>query len=217
MAKTRWGVIGAAGWADHTFGQAIEKARGAQLVAVLSSDKRRAAAYAEKHGCQRAYVDGKAFASDPEIDAVWVASPAHLHARQAIACLEAGKHVLCEKPMATSAADCEKMIAAAKKAKRLLSIGFQMRHVAQHAEAARLASSGALGKIAMIRAHFFFPYGAPPAPWRQSKKESGGWAIGDLGVHLLDLMRACAGEVAAVEASFTSHKFHFETEDLAVL
>ena len=217
MAKTRWGIIGASGWADHTFGPAIEKARGAQFAAVLSSDNRRAAAYARKHGCARAYDDLKAFASDPEIDAVWIASPTNLHARHAIACLAAGKHVLCEKPMAIRAAECVTMIAAAKKAKRLLSIDFQMRHVPQHAEAARLASSGALGKIAMVHTHFFYPYGAPPASWRQSAKESGGWAIGDLGVHLLDLMRACAGDASAVEASLTSHKFHFKTEDLAVL
>jgi len=217
MAKVKWGIIGASGWADHTFGPAIARARGAELVAALSSHKQRAHDFAKRHGCARAYGALSRFAADPDIDAVWVASSTHLHFRHTLACLKAGKHVLCEKPMALSVAQCEAMIAAAQKSGRLLSTGFQMRHLAQHAEAARLVSRGAIGKVALARARFFFPYPKPPAPWRQSKRQSGGWAIGDLGVHLLDLLRSCLGEALAVEATLTSPKFGFETEDLAVL
>ena len=120
-----WGMIGTRGWSDMILGPAVNAARGARLKAVLSSSQGSAARYCASHGLARGYTDIRAFLADDAIDVVWIASPNHLHKDQAVAALKAGKHVLCEKPMAMSQAECRAMIRAAKKADRLLTIGYK--------------------------------------------------------------------------------------------
>ena len=123
-----WGMIGTRGWSDMILGPAINAARGARFRAVLSSSAESAERYCARHGVARGYGDIDAFLADPAVDVVWVASPNHLHKAQTTAALRAGKHVLCEKPMAMSQAECRAMIRAASKAGRLLSIGYNSRH-----------------------------------------------------------------------------------------
>ena len=123
-----WGMIGTRGWSDMILGPAVNAARGARLNAVLSSTAANAARYCASHGVARGYTDIRAFLADDAIDVVWIASPNHLHKDQAIAALKAGKHVLCEKPMAMNQAECRAMIRAARKADRLLTIGYNSRH-----------------------------------------------------------------------------------------
>ena len=110
-----WGMIGTRGWSDMILGPAVNAARGARFKAVLSTGQESAERYCASHGVARGYTDIGAFLADDAVDAVWIASPNHLHKAQAIAALKAGKHVLCEKPMAMDAAECRAMIRAAKK------------------------------------------------------------------------------------------------------
>ena len=141
------------------------------------------------------------------IDAVVVATPNAHHARLTIAALKAGKHVLCEKPMATSLADAKKMIAAAQAAGRKLMIGHNQRLMAPHAKAKQLIDQGVIGKVLSFRTSF--GHGGPemwsqdkgPHTWFFKKDEAYVGTMGDLGVHKADLIRWLLGsEVTAVGA-----------------
>lgn len=212
-----WGIIGSSGWADTTFGPAIAGADGAELRAVLSSSQAKADAYCEKHEVAKGYCSLDAFLDDPSVDAVWIASPNYLHAAQAVAALKAGKHVLCEKPLALTPAECESMIEAAQAADRLLGLGYHLRHHGLLQELRQELQSGAMGKPVFVRAQLYFAYPTPPAEWRQKRATSGGWALGDIATHLIDLCRWFLGDVESVHGVLTNRRFGFETEDHAVL
>ena len=212
-----WGIIGSTGWADTTFGPAVAGADGAALRAVLSSSQANADAYCEKHEVPKGYSKLEDLLKDESVEAVWVASPNHFHAPQAIASLKAGKHVLCEKPMATTPSDCEAMIAAAKATGKLLGIAYHLRHHGLLQELREEFKSGALGKPVFVRAQLYFAYPTAPAEWRQKRITSGGWALGDIATHLIDLCRWYLGDVESVSGLLTNRRFGFETEDHAVL
>ncbi|MBN1345340.1 MAG: Gfo/Idh/MocA family oxidoreductase [Phycisphaerae bacterium] len=215
--RVKWGIIGASSWAKNTFGPAIMAAENGQLCAVLSSNQAKAEKLCQKLGIPTAYSDLDAFLSDPNVEAVWVASPNHMHARQSIAALQRGKHVLCEKPMATTVEDGERMIDAADKAGKLLSVGYHMRHHPLHQRLRDDWIAGKLGEPICIRAQLYFAYPRPPAEWRQHRATSGGWAICDVGTHLIDLLRWFLGDATDVHAEMSSLKFGYETDDHAVV
>jgi len=212
-----WGIIGSTGWADTTFGPAVAGADRASLRAVLSSSQTNADAFCEKHEVPKGYCDLQAFLNDESVEAVWIASPNHLHASQTIAALKAGKHVLCEKPVATTTADCEAMIAASRTANKLLGIAYHLRHHGLLQELQQEFKAGLMGKPVFARAQLYYAYPAPPAAWRQKRATSGGWALGDIGTHLIDLCRWYLGDVESVHGLLTNRRFGFETEDHAVL
>lgn len=216
MAALRWGMIGSSGWADHTFAPAIGRARGNALVAVLGSTPLGADACAERHGARAGYTDLKAFLAHPGLDAVWIASPPDLHRAQAVAAFRAGKHVLCEKPMAVTVADCKAMVRAADKAGCVLAIGFNNRAHAELARLAAMVAAGRFGSPLSAHAQVYHPYPSPPPKWRQNRKRSGGWAIGDVGTHLLDLVRWMLGaEAARVSGNLGNPCWGFATDDIA--
>jgi 1,5-anhydro-D-fructose reductase (1,5-anhydro-D-mannitol-forming) len=212
-----WGVIGASSWAKNTFGPAILGAENGKLCAVLSSDQAKADRFCEKWEVDKGYTDQEAFLSDDNVEAIWVASPNHMHAEHSIAALEHGKHVLCEKPMATTVVDCEKMIAAAEKAGKLLSIGYHMRHHPLHQKLQAEWTAGEFGKPVYVRAQLYFAYPRPPREWRQQRATSGGWAICDVGTHMIDLLRWFLGDAADVHGELSSNKFGYETDDHALV
>jgi 1,5-anhydro-D-fructose reductase (1,5-anhydro-D-mannitol-forming) len=215
--KVGWGIIGASSWAKNTFAPAITAAGNAELCAVLSSEQRKADALCEAAGMGKGYADLEAFLSDPGVEAVWIASPNYLHAPQAIAALNHGKHVLCEKPMAITAAECRSMIDAAEKAGRLLSVGYHMRYNPLHQELQAEWAAGKYGKPICVRAQLYFAYKRPAAEWRRKKAMCGGWALGDVGTHLIDLLRWFLGDAAQVRGELSNLKFGYETEDHALV
>lgn len=218
MADLRWGMIGSSGWADHTFTPAIARARGNQLVAVLGSTTQGAQAFAERHGIAGAYADLKALLAHPGLDAVWVASPPDMHRAQTVAALKAGKHVLCEKPMAVSVADCKAMTRAAEQADRVLRIGFNNRAHPQLQTLAKAIAAGRYGEALEARVQVYHPYPSAPPKWRQNLKRSGGWAIGDVGTHLLDVLRWLMNADAAKASGVLSHRcWGYKTDDHAAV
>ncbi|HWK48916.1 MAG TPA: Gfo/Idh/MocA family oxidoreductase [Steroidobacter sp.] len=123
---------------------------------------------------------------DADLDAVVIATPSGLHAHQAIACLEQGLPVFCQKPLATTLLDVRRVLAAAQAADRLLGIDFCYRHITGMAELRRRLMSGAIGEIIAINLVFNNAYG-PDKSWCQNRAQAGGGCLLDLGVHLLDL------------------------------
>jgi len=202
----RWGIIGAGIIADVRMAPAIRQTPGCELVAVQARDAARAAAFAAKHGAARHYTDVEALVADPQVDAIYIASPNYLHAEQTILAAQHGKHVLCEKPMALTLDECQAMIDACQTHNVRLMIGFMMRFHAAHQRAREMVESGFLGEHKLARAHFLFQLPRPgPDNWRQQPALAGGGAVMDVGVHCVDLLRFLLGtEVEAVSA-FADH------------
>lgn len=213
----RYGIIGCGGITDGSIAPAIEQAKDSSLHSVLSRDQAKAEQFAQKHGANKAYEDLDAFLSDGDLNAVFIATPNAQHASQAIAAAQAGKHVLVEKPMATSSADCQRMIDACRQANVRLMVAYHLRFHPVHREIDRLVRAGHLGQLVTARAHFYFRYPTEPQQWRRHKSSARGWATMDVGTHGLDLLRWFAGEVTEVTAYLSSPRFGYETEDAAHL
>lgn len=202
--KIGWGIIGSSGWAEHTFAPAIEAARGAELRAVLASTRTKAEDFCARHSIEGGYSRLGDFVADKSIDAVWICGPNNMHKAHAVAALAAGKHVLCEKPMAISPAECRAMIAAAKTARRKLQIAYNTRHHPKLQAVQKDWMAGRFGKPVHGRCHLYYPYPAKLGGWHSREKEVGSWAFGDIGTHLIDQLRWFLGDAKKVMAAHTS-------------
>ena len=150
---------------------------------------------ASRYGIPKVYTDFGEMARDPDIDAVVIGLPNYLHAPVTIAMLEAGKHVLCEKPMALSVADCKAMMAAAEKANRRLMIGHMWRFDHEVTWLKNVVASGVLGDVFKAKAHSIWLYEGPPAgSWFVTREFAGGGAAADMAVHAIDTLRYLLGE-----------------------
>ncbi|MFO7166693.1 MAG: Gfo/Idh/MocA family oxidoreductase [Chloroflexota bacterium] len=213
----RWGIIGAGNVAEFKGGPALQQAAGSTVLAVMRRDAEQAAAVAARLGVPRVYSTLEGILADPEIDAVYIATPVVHHCSQTIAAAEAGKHVLVEKPMGMNRAECAQMIAACRAHGVRLGVAYYRRFypVIRHAQA--LLASGALGDIIAARAQYVtahVPRGAPTPDWRLQPAISGGGCLADVGVHRLDLLLALLGPADAVSA-FTDAPAPGEAERIA--
>jgi glucose-fructose oxidoreductase len=191
-----------------------------RLAAVVSGDPAKAHRVAAEHGLPESaiysYESFDTIRDNPDVDIVYVCLPNSMHAEYVIRAARAGKHVMCEKPMAVSAVECLKMIAACKAANRKLMIGYRCHFEPFNLEAMRLARSGAAGKIRYVRSEHGFIQG-DPARWRLKRALSGGGSLMDMGVYSLQAARYMTGEepiaVQALESTDrTDPRFH-EVED----
>jgi 1,5-anhydro-D-fructose reductase (1,5-anhydro-D-mannitol-forming) len=202
---TGWAVIGTGIFAANRIVPALSRVTGSRLMAVVSRDRARAAAFAEEHGVPRAYDDLEAAVRDPDVGFVWVATPHSLHLEPVLAAARAGKHVLCEKPLATSRADAREMIRACRRAGVQLGTGFQLRHHPLHKEVARLVQTGALGNVLAVEGEWSTRAGPPGtvhiAPWRLDPALAFAGQTTGTGIHVIDLLRfILRSEVVAVSA-----------------
>jgi len=168
------------------------------IAAVFDLDMERAEEMAAKYGA-KAYKSYQELIINPEIDAVSVCAANAAHCEITVAALEAGKHVLCEKPMATTLEECEKMVEAAKRTGKFLMIGHNQRLTKAHAEARRLILAGEIGNIITFRA--IFGHGGPETwaidsknVWFFNKKVAVLGAIADLGIHKTDIIQFLTGQ-----------------------
>ncbi|HTJ41221.1 MAG TPA: Gfo/Idh/MocA family oxidoreductase [Kofleriaceae bacterium] len=188
----RIGIIGPGSIADNHLAPAI-KAAGLTLHSVLSRDRARAEAFAAKHGASVAHDRLDQMLADPSLDAVVIASPDKLHAAQAIAAARAAKHILCEKPMATSVADANAMVEAARDAGVVLGVAYHLRwHLGHRALVERLRS-GALGALHHVRVQWTYE-ARDASNWRAHAEVGKWWGLAGVGTHCVDLVRWIAGE-----------------------
>ncbi|MCM2606971.1 Gfo/Idh/MocA family oxidoreductase [Rossellomorea marisflavi] len=222
MKPLKIGVIGCGSIAKHRHIPEYMANEHAEIVAVCDIVKDRAEEMADQIGA-KAYTDYKELLKDESIEAVSVCTPNALHAPISIDALKAGKHVLCEKPMATSTEEAQAMIDAANQAGRKLMIGHNQRFVPSHQKAKELISKGEAGKIYSFRTAF--GHGGPEGwsvdgkdSWFFRKEEAFIGAMGDLGVHKTDLMRYILGEEFVEVGAFveTSSKENADVDDTAV-
>lgn len=185
--KLRWAI---AGLGNFAVGEAIPgfiDSQHARMTAFVSGSPAKQKDLGARFGVNRFYnyANFDSIAGDPEIDCVYVIVPVGLHAEFAIRALEAGKHVLCEKPMASTSAECEAMIAAAKAAKRQLGVAYRIHFEPTNLRAKQLIDSGEIGDIRFVSADHGFNadpnYG--PHKWRLEKALAGGGSMFDIGIY----------------------------------
>jgi predicted dehydrogenase len=204
----RYGIIGCGAIAQRRHIPECVANPSSKLVALADPVEGRAEALAEKYGA-KGYTDYQKMLADPEIDAVVVAGPNSLHAAQSIEALAAGKHVLCEKPMATTREDAKAMLDASKKHGKYLMIGLNQRLMPPHVKAKKILRSGDLGSVLAFRTAFKHP---GPEGWSVDAGKS--WffkkgqafmgVTGDLGVHKADLLRWLLGQEFVEVSGFVS-------------
>ena len=174
-------------------------------------------AFARTWGWQHTSTDWKAAVQSPEVGLVDIATPNDVHAEQAIAALEAGKHVACEKPLAGTLADAKNMAEAAAGAAGRTFVWFNYRRVPAVALAQKLVASGALGRIYHARAAYLQSWGGPDTPllWRFQGDIAGSGAHGDLNAHIIDTVRFVTGEEVVTVEGAIEHTFITERELVA--
>ena len=217
MQRVRWGIIGVGAVTEGKSGPGFQQAERSELVAVMRRDGAKAADFAARHGVPRWYDDADALIRDPDVDAVYVATPPDSHRDYAIRVLEAGKPVYVEKPMARTTAECQEMIAAAERAGLPLFVAYYRRAMPRFVEVARLLASGAIGEVhaftvlQLRKADRADPGGLP---WRLRPEISGGGHFVDLASHTLDLLDHLLGPVARVVGGATTRGALGPAEDL---
>jgi len=162
-----------------------------------------AADAANRFGFEKSTSDWRSIIEDPEIDLVDIATPNNLHSEIAIAALQAGKHVICEKPLARTVEEAGKMYQAARASDRVHMVAFNYRRTPAVALAKRYIDEGAIGRILNVRATYLQDWSADPnspLSWRFQKKVAGSGAVGDILTHVLDMARFLAGEITEVSS-----------------
>lgn len=209
----RWGILGCGWISSEAIAPALAALPGTRLHSACSRDAERAARFCAPYEA-RSYSDLQQFLADPELDAVFIATPNDRHVADVLACAAAGKHALCDKPLAPTAADAQRVLQACQDAGVKLGVGYQMRFNPVHQEMARRIATGELGRIAYAHVQACFRYPFPPSEWRRHLSTAGGgWATADLGTHLVDLLLWQLGPVAQVQAQMENGAFGYETED----
>ncbi len=181
MKAVKWGIVSTADIGVKKVIPAMLRAKGVEIAAIASRDESRAKAVAVKLGIPKSYGSYEALLADPEIEAVYNPLPNHLHVPVTLQALAAGKHVLCEKPVALTAAEAGQLTQAAQKAGKLVAEAFMVRHHPQWRRAREIAQSGKLGEVSLIASLFSY-YNVDPANVR-NQGDIGGGALYDIGCY----------------------------------
>ena len=218
-----WGVLGPGFVATRAVIPAIQQLPNASVLAVASRSRERAQSTATQFGIERSYDDYAQLLADPDINAIYIALPNHLHHDWTIRAAQAGKHVLCEKPLAMTAAECDEMIAACQQAHVFLMEAVMYRFHPRMQHLKHMLTSGACGEIRFVHTAFSFPFNSPGN--YRNYPQFGGGALLDVGSYCVNAARWLIGfEPQAIQGiSYsqnsvdlsTSAILHFEQNVLA--
>ena len=197
-----WGILGP-GKIAHKFAEGLQSVPRARLQAVASRDQKRAREFADQHQATKAYGTYEELANDPDIDIIYVATPHAFHMDQTLMCLERGKAVLCEKPLAINSQQVKRMIDGAKQHQCFLMEALWSRFLPHIIKAKELALSGSIGNILGVKADFGFQ-GAYDPQSRLFNPQLGGGALLDIGIYPLFFARLLFGAPKQVKAEVIS-------------
>jgi 1,5-anhydro-D-fructose reductase (1,5-anhydro-D-mannitol-forming) len=212
----RWGMIGCGDVAEVKSGPALQKAAGSSLVAVMRRDSAKAADYARRHAVPRHYDSAVALVADPEVDAVYVATPPSSHLELAMLAADAGKPCLVEKPMALCHAECVRMVDAFETRHVPLFVAYYRRALPRFVEARRLLQAGAVGTPTSVH---IFQYdrllqGDAAQAWRVDPAVAGGGLFLDLASHGFDLLDFLLSPITAVDGIAVNTGGTYAAEDV---
>jgi predicted dehydrogenase len=217
VERVRWGIIGVGNVTESKSGPGFQQAERSELVAVMRRNGDLAADYARRHDIPRWYDDADKLINDPEVDAVYVATPPDSHRDYVVRVAQAGKPVYVEKPMARTALECEDMIAACNEAAVGLFVAYYRRAMPRFATVKGLLDSGRIGELRSVSIRNERPAQADDADgggWRVDPDISGGGHFVDLGSHTLDLLDWLLGPVTYATGVATNRGARYRAEDL---
>ena len=218
--KLRWGLIGCGDIARKRVAPALRDLSNCDLIAVNRANFEQAEFFAKQFGASKWYATWQQLLADDEIEAVYVATPVDLHAVQAIAAAEAGKHLLCEKPMALNVAECDRMIAACEANKVKLGVAYYRHFYPVIGRIKEILKSGEIGKpvIAQINAfESFDPEPSHPRRWLLERERSGGGPMFDFGCHRIEVLMNLFGSIKDTRSLMGNVLYSREVEDTALV
>ncbi len=196
--KLRWGILGLGRIAD-AFARGLASSKSSQLIACGSNSSERAEAFSRKWGVPKRHSSWEALAADPEVDAVYIATPHPMHKANALLCLESGKAVLCEKPFTINEPEARELVEASKRKGLLLMEGMWTRFLPHMELLRKLVHDGAIGEVSMVQADFGARSSEGPEG-RIFNPLLGGGALLDIGVYTVSFAQMLLGEPVECEA-----------------
>lgn len=214
LQTLRWGVIGAGNVFEYKSGPALYKTPNSELVAVMRTDVEKAQATAKRHGAKFWYTNPESLVSNPDLNAVYIASPHYLHPEHVALAARAKKIVLCEKPFGVNVAQAQECVDAAKANHVPLTVAYYRRFWGITQAMKKFIADGAIGFVVMARAQVTDMFtGDSERAWLVSRAKSGGDALANVGAHWVDLFRYLIGDVEDVIAYCSSKFSGYETDD----
>ncbi len=216
----RWGIIGCGDVARRRVANAVITNPNSELVAVCRRDEAKLRQFCDEFEITRSYTDADQLICDPELDAVYVATPVNLHLPQTIAAARAGKHVLVEKPMAMTVGECDEMIDVCRRQNVKLGVAYYRRYypVVEHIK--QLIESGEIGDVLSVSVATAAAFAMTPEDdgyWRVIPEQGGGGALMDIGSHRINLLLYLFGNIADVRCFAGTVAADYESEDSASL
>jgi predicted dehydrogenase len=218
MKILSWGLIGAGDIARKRIAPALRDLPNCELVAISRSRADLAEDFAKEFGARKWFADWREMVADPDIDAVYIATPVHLHAEQTIAAAKAGKHVLCEKPMALTLGECDHMIAACRENSVKLGVAYYRRFYGVIERTKQIIASGEIGDVAVAQINafeFFAPSADEPRRWLLDREKSGGGPMMDFGCHRIEVLTNLFGPIGRLTALASNKVLGRDVEDTA--
>ncbi len=215
MRTIRWGIIGCGDVTEVKSGPAFSKAAHSALVAVMRRNGELARDYARRHGVPRWYDSAEALVTDPDVDAVYVATPPYRHRAYTVLAARHHKPVYVEKPMAMNAAECDEMIDACRDAGVPLFTAYYRRALPRFLRVKAILDGGAIGPVRAVSVTLYRRHVVTdgPLPWRVDPAIAGGGFFVDLASHTLDLLDCLLGPIAGVRGDAANLGGHYEAED----
>ena len=216
MTTVRWGIVGCGDVTEVKSGPGFQKADGSTLVAVMRRDRARAQDYARRHGVDRAYDDADALIADPDVDAVYIATPPSSHASLALRVAAAKKPCLVEKPMARTHAECNQMVEAFRDAGVPLWVAYYRRALPRFLKLRELVQDGAVGRVTSVHVQVTdrLATGADARNWRFDPEAAGAGLFFDLASHCVDLLDFILGPITAVHGVAMNTGAAYAAEDV---
>lgn len=218
LSEISWGIIGCGDVTELKSGPAFNKTENSKLVAVMRRNAEKAADYARRHGVPKWYSDGSQLINDPEVNAVYVATPPDTHASYAIAAMRAGKPVYVEKPMARNHQECLEMIRVSEETGMPLLVAYYRRSLPSFLKVKELVEGGAIGKPLIVNIRLHKAYGVKDQfvatqHWHVNPEISGGGHFYDLASHQLDYLDFLFGPITEVSGTAKNLAGFYTPED----
>ncbi len=214
----RWGFIGCGEVTEKKSGPAFSIVPGSRVVAVMSRNKEKARSYAERHGIPKWFTDPQELVDDPDVDAVYIATPPSTHATFAIMAMKAGKPVYVEKPIASNYEDCCRINRIAEKTGVPCFVAYYRRLLPYFQKVKELIDSGSVGHVINVQIRFAVPprdldYNRKDLPWRVQPDIAGGGYFYDLAPHQIDLLQQFFGPIIEAKGYKDNRGGLYEAED----
>ena len=219
MKTIRWGIVGCGNVTEVKSGPGFQKARDSSLVAVMRRSRELAQDYAQRHAVPRWYTDAEALIGDPEVDAVYVATPPSSHKAYTILAAQAGKPIYVEKPMALNFAECQEMLDACRSAEVPLYVAYYRRALSRFLKIKELLEAQVIGKVRFVTMTLYMKprpdeLDSQNLPWRVIPEIAGGGRFVDLGSHMFDFLGYALGPIGEVQGFAANQQGYYPAEDM---